>query len=109
MATYLTSTDCSLGDPNGKATIWYVGLLYAFLLQQLWQHPKRMSLFGAAAAFCELVEGAEMLIVDRSHWATLQTSEDVCIAPRTAEAIERVFSVSFFEVGIKPDPNSVRF
>lgn len=106
MATYLTSTDCALGDPGGKCTIWYVGLLYAFLLAQLWQHPKVMTLVGATAAFCELVEGAELLRVDRSSWATLRASEDVCIAPRSAKAVEQVFSASFFEVGVEPIPDA---
>lgn len=75
----------------------YVGLLYSHMLIKLFQHPKRMTLVGALAAFCELVPGAEWFPVDRARWATLQS--DPRVQASTKLAVELQFALSFVEVG----------
>lgn len=99
MVEYLASTDCILGASDNRATIMYVGLFYSTMLQELWQHPNRMSLVGAVAAFCELVDGADVFPVDRERWADMRTDPNLHIGHDTAESIDTVFSLSFYEVG----------
>lgn len=100
MESFLASNECFLGDPGGKATIMYVGLFYHTMLQKLWQHPARMSLIGAVAAFCELVPGAEVFPVDRERWAKMRRDTTVRLPLDMQKSIEMVFSLSFLEVGI---------
>lgn len=90
-------TEHVIGSTDGRKTIWSVNDFYTYILLKLRQHPDRMSLVGAVAAFCELVEGAEVRLVDREQYDDLLHNDDYHI-DYSRETFQMMFAMGFYEV-----------